>query len=310
MQKLDDDRIRRECSITYNKFYPKDEKNVNVVLWKKIHAPFCYPPRSFKYHKCKWNAIEKDVYGCLLCGHIHRCSPETCKPYLSVTEDFEICTISGICIRTSQLTQGQEFHDHILHWGPSGKEESSSSFDIDQINEFVHELLLSPQSYNLWQIKISKINIQMCKTIQLDFDPNGSFVMQFQALLASIVQKQNVCFAYNRPMREILANKCSNQIIHTLSLCSKQFKLGTKQNDIRNTVFGLMYLMREGISFANVSVIPKIEHLTYFLPTESTLYKNFKFKPKFITDIENRCKFGFRTGLISSSNVKNLTDTK
>lgn len=288
----------------------KHETNTNIVLWKKLQVCFPLPPSSFKYHKCDWYRIEPHIFGCKLCGHIHQCCPETCKPYITIDDDFEVCTISGICLRTSQGSHAQEFHDQILYWPDPQPIEFAAPFDMVQIEKHVQELLLSDVTHELWQFRMKKMHATICKQIELDFVASKSFIDQFEKLLSDTVRKQNLCFAYNHAMRIDVSKTCCEQILHTLSLCSKQFKLGTKQNDIRNTVFGLMYLMREGVTFANVSVVPKIDALRYLLPSESALFKSFNFKPKFITDIENRCKYAFRTGQVSRRHIQNLTEQK
>lgn len=305
--------LERQNRLTLKKILSPDETNANVILWVKMNFPFVLPPLSYKYHKCKWCRIQQDIFGCSLCGEIHRCSCTNCKPFVTVTDEYEICTISGICLRTSQPSNGQEFHDQILYWPDAGMNKYTERHHVPdefQIKSFIEELLLSAECYTLWQMKIKKIHAMICKSIETEFAKNVSFIDQFEHLIADIVAKQNVLFAFNRPLRETVAAECVDKILHILSLCSRQFKLGTKQNDLRNTVFGLMYLMREGVTFANVSVVPKINSLIYLLPAESCLFKSFHFKPKFITDIENRCKYGFRTGLINRSHIENLTQQK
>lgn len=304
---------QRQCALTLNEIFNKSENNLNVIVWKKIHFPFALPPSSFNYHKCKWTRIQQDVFGCSLCGAIHKCSFETCKPFTVVTEDFEICTISGICLRTTAPEHGQEFHDQILYWPDPSEAHTAkrqNSADFDKITCYVEELLLSAESYSLWEQRMKKLHAALCKSVETEFDASKSFIDQFETLISSTVLRQKVCFSYNRGLREQVAKRCCEQILHTLSLCSRQFKLGTKQNDLRNTVFGLIYLMREGVTFANVFVVPKIDPLQFLLPAESSLFKSFNFKPKFITDIENRCKFGFRTGMIGSTHMQDLTEKK
>ena len=77
-------------------------------------------------------------------------------------------------------------------------------------------------------------------------------------------------------------------------VCKWKLHMKIKQAEIRNISIGLLYLMKTGIRVHNVCVLPCIEEFHHMLPPESTLIKNHNFKPKHITDVENKFKFFFR----------------
>lgn len=55
---------------------------------------------------------------------------------------------------------------------------------------------------------------------------------------------------------------------------------------MRVVVFGLLYLMRSGITIHEICVLPAISALHHMLPNESNLLKHHRFRSKFITDTE------------------------
>ena len=64
--------------------------------------------------------------------------------------------------------------------------------------------------------------------------------------------------------------------------------------ETRTLVFGLLYLMRTGMTAHSVCLMPAIPKLVHLLPNESLLPKLFGFEAKFITEVENRFKFMLR----------------
>ena len=62
--------------------------------------------------------------------------------------------------------------------------------------------------------------------------------------------------------------------------------MGIRRNDMRVVVFGLLYLMRSGITIHEICVLPAISALHDMLPNESNLLKHHRFRSKFITDTE------------------------
>ena len=59
---------------------------------------------------------------------------------------------------------------------------------------------------------------------------------------------------------------------------------------IRSITIGLLYLMRTGVQFHGIVVLPRCPVLQYVLPMESYLYKNYGIRSKIITETENLIK--------------------
>jgi hypothetical protein len=80
------------------------------ALWTVLRQPFVLPKASFGHHECKWERLDLDVLGCLLCGTIHACGDGACRCTQEV-EDGHVCTLSGVVIREKRFVQ-TEFIAH------------------------------------------------------------------------------------------------------------------------------------------------------------------------------------------------------
>ena len=256
-----------------------------------------------------WDRIDAHIMGCKMCGALHICEVGYCDKCV-VVDGYEVCEISGICLRPAQSECTQEFYDTVLYTNTPCEMKEFFCQNFARIESYVSELLLSETTYEIWKTKLLRTRTRAAKELESLSSDKRSFIERFEMVICNNIKKHHISFAYNESLRRQTMKVCVSQIYHTLSLCAKKFKLGIKNSDLRNTVFGLMYLMREGITFGNICIMPKIECLHCLLPAESCLYKSFGFKPKFITDIENKCKFAFRTGAIDNISMQNFTQRK
>lgn len=95
-----------------------------AMLWHGLRGPFSVPC-GIPGHACQWEALDHHMVGCTVCGRVHRCDVDQCAVdampwegalYSSAqeqcsagircpaqhTEDGSIvCSITGVCIRTS-----------------------------------------------------------------------------------------------------------------------------------------------------------------------------------------------------------------
>ena len=98
---------------------------------------------------------------------------------------------------------------------------------------------------------------------------------------------------FNVKYRVKTYNLCRNIVKNIVTVLIREFPKVFRVYDLRNTVFGVMYMMRAGISMCNKTYIPKIECLRTLLPCESSL-NLLNFKCTYITDLENKIKFSLR----------------
>ena len=202
-----------------------------------------------------------------------------------------------------------EYFDTVLYTGgEAASGDGQHRAHYESISTYVHEILLSEQSVQAHRFNIDKAKNAMTRELaeRLKQDGNRGLMREMEDVFAAQLKKHGVMIFYNRELRKRIAKRCISQLKNTISMCSTSFRLNTKIHELRNTVFGLMYLMREGIAFGNTCIVPKIPLLAEILPVESCLMRFFNFKSKYITETENKCKLFFRTQSIAKQQIMNF----
>ena len=262
-------------------------------LWTLLRRPFVLPCNATGRHKCEWEIFASGQAGCRLCGTIHICSSENCRQHID-SEDSEVCAITGVCLR--KIYGQDEYMDTCIAITENQHVKSNDGLIPEEciIRDFVEELLLSQKAYACFELQQDKTRKHLFGSLSSHArQPHSNLI----DLLANAVQdsKSNahdLNFAEDR--RRQLSDVCVACVCDLLNTAQAHIHLNLKQNELRNTVFGLVFLLRQGIYVGGTCIIPRIPHLVHFLPNEANLERCFQFRAKFITDIENKCKYGFR----------------
>ena len=288
----------------------KIDEITNLTLFRAIREPFALPLNSQMFHKCEWEAIDGKLHGCKLCGNIHVCGRD-CKKTIQI-EDGLVCEISGLVIQHMRFEPESEFFDTVLWTEASESGTRENLRNMTLISEYVQDLLTSNTSRDVHAFIIEKMKASILKATTLHWqrNQNKANYMDFIEIFKNHLKKNNVMLHYNLALRREVATRCAKHIKETIGMCCSNFRLNIKAHEMRNTVFGLLYLMRDGINFANTCIVPGVEYLRELLPPESTLMRFYKFKSKYITDIENKCKYNFRIKEKISSKFKDFAEFK
>lgn len=281
-----------------------------MILWRKIRKPFVLPIVAKGHHKCEWEEITSKIYGCKLCGTLHVCGHGECETV--EIEDGHVCVISGVVVRTLLMKPELEYFDTVLYTaGEITSDDGAFKAHYENISTYVHEILLSTKSREAHEFSVQKVKMAMTRelTERLNEKDHRGMMLEMEATFVSQLRRHSIMLFYNEELRKQVAVRCISQLENTIGMCASSFRLNTKIHELRNTVFGLMYLMREGISYGNTCIIPKIPLLGDVLPVESSLMRFFDFKSKYITDIENKCKLFFRTRIIQKKQLMNFHET-
>jgi hypothetical protein len=102
-------------------------------------------------------------------------------------------------------------------------------------------------------------------------------------------------FVVSQHQRRKIAMWCAEAIAKHLRILSQLSPLSIPDNKMRQSVVGLLYLMRSGVVFHDTVVLPRNDLLLDVLPLESNLEGVFKIKGKCITEMENIVKGVFRS---------------
>ena len=223
-----------------------------------------------------------------------------------------MCVISGVVVRTTLMKPELEYFDTVLYTaGDTTSDDGAYKAHYENISTYVHEILLSAKSREAHEFSVQKVKMAMTRelTERLNEKDHRGMMLEMEATFVSQLRRHSIMLFYNEELRKQVATRCISQLENTIGMCASSFRLNTKIHELRNTVFGLMYLMREGISYGNTCIIPKIPLLGDVLPVESSLMRFFDFKSKYITDIENKCKLFFRTKIIQKKQLMNFHET-
>lgn len=264
------------------------------AVWKALRSPFVLPPSAQTWHKCDWEMIDFGLAGCRLCGSIHCCSADICEDTCQ-EDDHLVCTISGLCLRPAIATE--EFMDTCI---PTHNPQMDSNDQAHSRNAsvelYVQELLHSDQAYKVFALQKQKVLEKIARSMQVYLNANKDKIDVLKAMSQGVEEAiiRPVAYEYDAQKRMRLVAQCVANILQILSAGSPTFKLNIKTNDFRNTVFGLVYLLKQGIYIGASCVIPSIPELDLYLPNESNVERFFGFRAKYITDVENKCKYIFR----------------
>ena len=265
----------------------------NELLWSAVRSPFPLPHCVEASHTCQWEVFDSGKAGCLLCGVIHICGQHCTN--LIEGEDAEVCSVTGVCVRSLHVSG--VFEDTVLFCGVSRSMTSNDneSLVLERISGYVNELIASDNAMKVQAMQFDKFTSSFAKVMDEAQRETGSFFDSF-VLAWKATQSKRVQHAMlvGIEERQRVAKICAEHVYSIIVSCASKFRLNVKTHELRNTVFGLMYLMRNGLVFRRLCVIPMIAELRDMLPRENMLDKHFNFKTRYITDLENKCKYLFR----------------
>jgi hypothetical protein len=94
--------------------------------------------------------------------------------------------------------------------------------------------------------------------------------------------------------REKLVKLCASAIHASAAMLFKNKYFKICRANQKAIVFGLVYLLRTGVTHDAKVILPRLEHLYAVLPLETQMKNFFGVSPSSITDTENRLKFMVR----------------
>ena len=138
----------------------------SVQAWRMLRTPFVLPARSRGAHACEWERIDVDRSGCRLCSHVHACGYGVCTAVVE-TSDALVCEITGLCVRPNNISS-TGFSDEVISYGcKTAYSGDVARLDLyDDIDGFVHELLLSPAARALCALERSHHAAKLWQSVQ------------------------------------------------------------------------------------------------------------------------------------------------
>jgi len=261
----------------------------SVQAWRLLRTPFSMPERCLGAHECEWERIDVDKSGCRLCSHVHVCGYGRCTR-VTETCDALVCEISGLCVRTSNISD-TGFSDEVISYGSKTAYSGDARDIYDDIEVHVHELLLSDTAREVVALERGHHATKIGHAVQRACSRADvlSVVDAVEHALRTVNERKRYD-PFDAAARSRVAALCCQQLRCAIPICSKHLNLGVRRSDMRVVVFGLLYLMRSGVTIHDICVLPCIDELCQMLPNESNLLKYYAFRSKHITGAFCACR--------------------
>lgn len=266
-----------------------------VRVWRLLRRPFPLPLSAAGHHVCEWEVFDgQGMAGCRLCSNVHDCRQRRCTTV--ETEDAHVCEITGVCV--APLYDDSEFLDtHMAKDNPHLRTNDAVHSWEGHVSVHVEELLESPRARSAFESDCSRTRQRLFRELAEELRRPASQVDLFGAIANAVSHARPArrrCLRYDAEARRRLVGECTRQVAEVLCNTSARLRLNMKSGDLRNTIFGLTYLLKHGIYVGCTPIVPCVPGLADFLPSENQLARFFDFRAKYITDVENKCKFAFR----------------
>lgn len=260
-----------------------------VALWRMLRQPFALPVAAAGLHKCCWENIDLDLLGCTLCGQVHACADGRCSETMEV-EDGVVCTLSGVVVR-NKLFVDTEFVSHV------------------NLTEFVAQQNVFDEE-TAWGDVFVVVDMMLCSEIAKTLYLRSilTYMIRWRPRLKAAEHLGLVCSEilggcvttlrlqpFRAARRRELVKPLTREIYKVMHTLVHNFRMPLKDGEVQNVTVGLLYLMRTGVVFGDITVLSAVEELREFLPSESMLSEFFSVRSRTITESENRVKFALRS---------------
>lgn len=277
-----------------------------IALWRALRRPFARAKQTCDlFDGCAWETIDFGLLGCRRCGAIHNCYDGKCSQ-TEVTEDGVVCCLTGI-VTTATLYASHEHSDNICVYTHDA-ESVTSVFEahLSRIPAIIQNILSPEHAPNLHYLHTMRTVHRLCVNIMSDTNPwirpvnkkPNSAPLDIIAILdkniRAIPLPQNVFHEFNAKQVSTVIQVCSDIIHAFLVKCRHDSLLSTRPSELQSTVTGLLYVLRSGIKFEDIEIVPQVSTLQTLLPPANILERSSGVRAKVITEVENRIKFRLR----------------
>ncbi len=230
------------------------------------------------------------------------------------TEDAEVCTVTGLCVRDRMWAES-EYADTVASYnmGPvvSGR---CMAVDRSVVASYVEQLIMGENSVRSYHMELVRFRSKVQSMMQQEINAHGGRRVNLVSVIETVFSKLNgnrlFLPKYDSQACKYILNEVSDFICFLVNTCTFHLKMTARSSETRILVFGLLYLMRSGVVMDGNSVIPRVAVLKALLPAENTLQTNHDFRPKYLTDVENKFKFMFRSMTVAELRMLSLQSRK
>jgi hypothetical protein len=272
--------------------------------WRWLRMPFVLPQTARKMHVCRWELIDFDCAGCVVCGHVHRCSAGTCTDVVT-TDDAVVCTVTGVCV-DSQRFADNEYSDNVIVYASSVNVSDVIERRMQAVDTYVHEFLVSANARSICAYEHTKrLNKHRAHVARVLRTGSGNLLQLVQLGMPVFMHTH-----FDTKRRCELAQMCTHHVQRVICTAQRVFDLAVKDSELRHFVFGMLYLMCRGVHMHGVQILPHIPELVDVMPSENNVSRFTHFRAKHITETENKFKFVFRRATPDQLRNMNLNAKK
>lgn len=261
-----------------------------------------------KHVNARWERIDADCAGCLLCGCVHICKQYTKNSqhgitYACVIEETEentVCAITGYCVRNIAYTY-KEYVDTVAL--DTDKKQTHKNTDFDDVFPYVFETLCSDTARNCHNIeevrtntRIQQIMFKLLREFKIKYSGTLPNIIEIVTLLSDKLHNARMCkTAFDITRRTELCQLCTKYTCRLLYILRRTRNETLTNMKMHTIVIGVLYLMRSGLVLHDLTILPQIPQLVNYLPLESNLAPFFGVRCKAITEVENMIKINIRS---------------
>jgi len=217
-------------------------------------------------------------------------------------EDATVCEITGCVVHKGNLV-ANEFDDTEMLRSSGGSCQLQACLH-DDIERHVRVLLTSRQNAEAHDLEIARMTAKFQGFVTSGGPEHSSVFALLEGCMQRLHTTRVLPNSFNPTQREVIVRTACQHIAFLVVSTKCRMPHMLRGMDTRTLVFGLLYLMRTGISAHSMCLMPALTCLVHLLPNESYLPKLFDFKAKHITEVENRFKFMLR--LCSADDIQRM----
>jgi hypothetical protein len=263
--------------------------------WSTLREPFILPQTQPSFHECQWEKIDIDVLGCLVCGKIHACEYGTCKDIID-TNDGLVCNVSGVVIYDKKFVE-TEYMDTLILIGSEQMQAQNSIFsDVEQV---VSNFFGLQRKKSIRDKAFSGMVLKLIDKFESSISKkNSSLPLACSEFISHCMKIPFIFQSLSNDQSRKHSSEATEYCCKVLQILI-QTGMPVRNCEIQKLAVGALYLLRCGVVFNDVVVVPRRLDIYSILPPESMLLSFFDVHPKCITDVENRLKFCLRKNIDS-----------
>lgn len=226
---------------------------------------------------------------------MHACSgnmlPNCTCPLLTLTDGSVACTITGLSVPVIRC--GTEYSENVSHT-PQLDHQTYRDFS-PQVHNAIWWFLQGPEAQASRRKEI-KHKLRLAQTVFI------RYIKQFKArtppnvpiclpvAIAHVLHSMRMHPRLLPP--QDLAQKCTEIISSRLEEIAN-YRPACKQQSL-NMAIGMLYLMKDGLTFNDTRWLPRLPTLNYYLPTTNQLSGWKHLSSKLVCQTENEIKLALR----------------